>query len=108
MPHSRLTSANGACNHVAQVRRWVERYELEGPRGLISKLRERLGIDLAFETVRTLMTAGGLWLPRRLRPPKARQPCLPIRSRRTVSRMAFILSATRAMISLLGAMLTRM
>ena len=100
---------------VRQVRRLVERYELEGPRGLISKLRdrpgnrrlkperaeedfaviraqyadfgptlaaeklrERHGIDLAVETVRSLMTAGGLWLPRRLRPPKVQQP----RSRR--------------------------
>lgn len=98
-----------------QVRRLVERYQLEGPRGLISKLRdrpgdrrlkpdhaeeafsilrtqyadfgptlaaeklrERHGIDLAVETVRSLMTAGGLWLPRRLRPPKVQQP----RSRR--------------------------
>jgi transposase len=93
---------------VRQVRRLVERYELEGPRGLISKLRdrpgnrrlkperaeeafaviraqyadfgptlaaeklrERHGIDLAVETVRSLMTAGGLWLPRRLRPQKS-------------------------------------
>jgi transposase len=100
---------------VRQVRRLVERYQLEGPRGLISKLRdrpgnrrlkpehaeeafsilrtqyadfgptlaaeklrERHGIDLAVETVRSLMTAGGLWLPRRLRPPKVQQP----RSRR--------------------------
>jgi hypothetical protein len=100
---------------VRQVRRLVERYELEGPRGLISKLRdrpgnrrlkqergeeafaiiraqyadfgptlaaeklrERHGIDLAVETVRSLMTAGGLWLPRRLRLPKGQQP----RSRR--------------------------
>jgi transposase len=28
---------------VRQVRRLVERYELEGPRGLISKLRDRPG-----------------------------------------------------------------
>jgi hypothetical protein len=38
------------------------------------KLRERHGIDLAVETVRSLMTAGGLWLPRRMRPPKVQQP----------------------------------
>ena len=96
---------------VRQVRRLVERYHLEGPRGLVSKLRDRPGnrrlkperaeeafaiikaqyadfgptlaaeklrerhaIDLAVETVRSLMTAGGLWLPRRLRPPKVQQP----------------------------------
>ena len=98
-----------------QVRRLVHQYELQGPVGLISKLRnrpsnrrlksaiaehafgilrseyadfgptlaaeklrERHGVDLAVETVRSLMVAGGLWLPRRLRAPKIQQP----RSRR--------------------------
>jgi hypothetical protein len=98
-----------------QVRRLVRQYELQGPVGLISKLRnrpsnrrlksdiaehafgilrstyadfgptlaaeklrERHGVDLAVETVRSLMIAGGLWLPRRLRAPKIQQP----RSRR--------------------------
>jgi hypothetical protein len=42
------------------------------------KLRERHGVDLAVETVRSLMVAGGLWLPRRLRAPTIQQP----RSRR--------------------------
>jgi hypothetical protein len=73
-----------------QVRRLVRRYEQQGPVGLISKLRnrpsnrrlksavaehadfgptlvaeklrERHGLDLAVETVRSLMVAGGLWV----------------------------------------------
>jgi hypothetical protein len=98
-----------------QVRRLVRQYELQGPVGIISKLRnrpsnrrlksevaehafgilrstyadfgptlaaeklrERHGVDLAVETVRSLMVAGGLWVPRRLRAPKIQQP----RSRR--------------------------
>jgi hypothetical protein len=96
---------------VRQVRRLVRRYQLDGPVGLISrlrgrpsnrrikpeaaehafailrsqyadfgptlaaeKLRELHGIDLAVETVRSLMVAGGLWVPRRLRAPKIQQP----------------------------------
>ncbi|WP_175759622.1 ISNCY family transposase, partial [Burkholderia ambifaria] len=38
------------------------------------KLRECHGIDLAAETVRTLMMASGLWIPRKQRPPKVYQP----------------------------------
>jgi hypothetical protein len=94
-----------------QVRRLVDRYQRQGPVGLISrlrgrpsnrrlkveaaehafailrsqyadfgptlaaeKLRELHGIELAVETVRSLMVAGGLWLPRRLRAPKIQQP----------------------------------
>jgi hypothetical protein len=49
-----------------------------GPTLAAEKLRERHGLDLAVETVRSLMVAGGLWLPRRLRAPKIQQP----RSRR--------------------------
>jgi hypothetical protein len=49
-----------------------------GPTLAAEKLRERHGVDLAVETVRSLMVAGGLWLPRRLRAPKIQQP----RSRR--------------------------
>jgi hypothetical protein len=49
-----------------------------GPTLAGEKLRERHGVDLAVETVRSLMVAGGLWLPRRLRAPKIQQP----RSRR--------------------------
>src|SRR6202790_5499491 len=49
-----------------------------GPTLAAEKLRERHGVDLAVETVRSLMVAGGLRLPRRLRAPKIQQP----RSRR--------------------------
>ena len=45
-----------------------------GPTLAAEKLRERHGVDLAVETVRSLMVAGGLWLPRKLRPPKIQQP----------------------------------
>ena len=45
-----------------------------GPTLSAEKLRERHGIDLADETDRSLLVAGGLWLPRRLRPPKIQQP----------------------------------
>lgn len=45
-----------------------------GPTLATEKLRERHGVDLAVETVRSLMVAGGLWLPRKLRPPKIQQP----------------------------------
>jgi hypothetical protein len=49
-----------------------------GPTLAAEKLRERHGVDLAVETVRSLMVAGGLWVPRKLRAPKIQQP----RSRR--------------------------
>jgi len=49
-----------------------------GPTLAAEKLRERHGVALAVETVRSLMVAGGLWVPRRLRAPKIQQP----RSRR--------------------------
>jgi hypothetical protein len=49
-----------------------------GPTLAAERLRERHSVDLAVETVRTLMIAGGLWVPRRLRAPKIQQP----RSRR--------------------------
>jgi Homeodomain-like domain len=45
-----------------------------GPTLATEKLRERHDIDLAVETVRQLMIAGGLWLPRKRRPPKVFQP----------------------------------
>jgi Helix-turn-helix domain len=50
-----------------QVRRLARRYADFGPTLATEKLRERHGVDLAVETVRSLMVAGGLWLPRRLR-----------------------------------------
>ena len=51
-----------------------ERYADFGPTLAAEKLRERHGVDLSVETVRSLMIAGGLWLPRKLRPPKIQQP----------------------------------
>ncbi len=93
-----------------QVRRLLQRYAIDGPLGLISKLRgrssnrqlafgraelamtlikehyadfgptlarekleERHGLHLAKETVRSLMIAMGLWVPRKQRPPKIHQ-----------------------------------
>jgi len=41
-----------------------------GPTLATEKLRTKHGIDLAKETVRQLQIASGLWIPRKLRPPK--------------------------------------
>ncbi len=51
-----------------------ERYADFGPTLACEKLRECHGIRLAVETVRTLMTAAGLWVPRKQRPPSIHQP----------------------------------
>ena len=51
-----------------------ESYADFGPTLAAEKLRERHQIDLAKETVRQLKIAAGLWIPRRLRPPKIQQP----------------------------------
>jgi transposase len=51
-----------------------ERYADFGPTLACEKLRECHGIELAVETVRTLMRAAGLWIPRKERPPKVYQP----------------------------------
>ncbi|WP_186193071.1 ISNCY family transposase, partial [Burkholderia gladioli] len=51
-----------------------ERYADFGPTLACEKLRERHGIGLAVETVRVLMMAAGLWIPRRDRPAKVYQP----------------------------------
>jgi transposase len=51
-----------------------ERYADFGPTLACEKLRECHGIELAVETVRTLMRAAGLWIPRKQRPPKVYQP----------------------------------
>jgi hypothetical protein len=45
-----------------------------GPTLATEKLRTKHGIDLAKETVRRLQIAVGLWIPRKLRPPKIHQP----------------------------------
>jgi hypothetical protein len=47
-----------------------------GPTLASEKLRTKHGIDLAKETVRRLQIAVGLWIPRKLRPPKIQQPRL--------------------------------
>ena len=51
-----------------------DRYADFGPTLACEKLYECHGIRLAKETVRRLMTAAGLWVPRRQRPPKVYQP----------------------------------
>ncbi len=51
-----------------------ERYTDFGPTLACEKLRECHVIELAVETVRTLMRAAGLWIPRRERPPRVHQP----------------------------------
>jgi hypothetical protein len=50
-----------------------ERYADFGPTLACEKLRERHGLRLAKETVRRLMMASDLWIPRRQRPPKIHQ-----------------------------------
>ena len=51
-----------------------ESYADFGPTLAAEKLRSSHQIDLAKETVRQLQIAAGLWIPRRLRPPKVQQP----------------------------------
>jgi Homeodomain-like domain len=70
-PGNRRLKADVADRAFAILR---ERYADFGPTLAAEKLRERHGVDLAVETVRSLMVAGGLWLPRKLRPPKVQQP----------------------------------
>ncbi|VWC16691.1 integrase [Burkholderia arboris] len=58
-----------------------DRYADFGPTLACEKLWECHGIELAVETVRTLIMASGLWIPRRQRPlkvyqPRARRACL--------------------------------
>jgi transposase len=60
---------------VQQALELIQRYYPDfGPTLAREKLMERHGITLAKETVRKLMTAAGLWSPRRQRPPKVYQP----------------------------------
>jgi transposase len=51
-----------------------ERYSDFGPTLAREKLGECHGLELSVETVRTLMVAAGLWIPRAQRPPKVYQP----------------------------------
>jgi transposase len=59
-------------SQVLQILR--ERYADFGPTLAAEKLAERHQIVLAKETVRRIQIAAGLWIPRRLRPPKIQQP----------------------------------
>jgi transposase len=51
-----------------------ERYADFGPTLACEKLREHHGVRVGTETVRRLMSDAGLWVPRKLRPPKVYQP----------------------------------
>jgi len=51
-----------------------EHYADFGPTLAAEKLRERHGLTLSKETIRRLMAAAGLWVPRKQRPPKVYQP----------------------------------
>lgn len=51
-----------------------ERYADFGPTLACEKLSERHGLTIGVETVRTLMTAAGLWTPRKQRAAKIHQP----------------------------------
>ena len=51
-----------------------EHYADFGPTLAAEKLRERHGLTLSKESIRRLMTAAGLWVPRKQRPPKVYQP----------------------------------
>lgn len=59
-------------------RRLLERYREHGPLSLVNRRRgqpaEIHDLYLAKETVRKLMTRDGLWIPRKLRPPRVHQP----------------------------------
>jgi transposase len=59
-------------SQVAQILR--EHYPDFGPTLAMEKLAERHQLVLAKETVRRIQIAAGLWIPRKLRPPKIQQP----------------------------------
>ena len=59
-------------NQVARILR--DTYPDFGPTLAAEKLAERHQIVLAKETVRRIQVAAGLWVPRKLRPPKIQQP----------------------------------
>jgi hypothetical protein len=59
-------------NQVARILQ--DRYPDFGPTLAMEKLAERHQIVLAKETVRRIQIAAGLWIPRKLRPPKIQQP----------------------------------
>jgi transposase len=59
-------------NQVARILR--DHYPDFGPTLAMEKLAERHQLVLAKETVRRIQIAAGLWIPRKLRPPKIQQP----------------------------------
>ena len=61
-------------NQVVRILR--DSYPDFGPTFAAEKLAERHQIVLAKETVRRIQVAAGLWVPRKLRPPKVQQPRL--------------------------------
>jgi hypothetical protein len=61
-------------NQVARILR--DQYPDFGPTLAMEKLAERHQIVLAKETLRRIQIAAGLWIPRKLRPPKVQQPRL--------------------------------
>jgi transposase len=61
-------------NQVVRILR--ESYPDFGPTLAAEKLAERHQIVLAKETIRRIQVAAGLWVPRKLRPPKVQQPRL--------------------------------
>lgn len=59
-------------NQIARILR--DEYPDFGPTLAMEKLAERHQILVAKETVRRIQIAAGLWIPRKLRPPKVQQP----------------------------------
>jgi hypothetical protein len=59
-------------NQIARILR--DHYPDFGPTLAMEKLAERHQLVLAKETVRRIQIAAGLWIPRKLRPPKIQQP----------------------------------
>ena len=70
-PGNRRLDPQIAAKAAALIR---QRYEDFGPTLAAEKLREQHDLPLAKETVRRLMVATGLWVPRKQRPPKVYQP----------------------------------
>jgi transposase len=70
-PGNHQLPAGNAQRALALIR---ERYPHFGPTLTCEKRRECHGIGLAVETVRTLMRAAGLWIPRKERAPRVHQP----------------------------------
>ncbi len=68
---NRALKASVAAQILAILR---EQYSDFGPTLAAEKLQMRHGITVAKETVRQLQIASGLWIPRKLRPPKVQQP----------------------------------